>query len=246
MFRIGCSYHIKSRVARRGELLALGFAGCTLFASGVVRAQAAPPANATPPAPMPAPSQPSATAPASEPSAERMMRVERRLAELEARVAADDKKAEDERRAAEDRKAALERKAAEEKRVEAEKPAEPFAFADFSWLNGANRQKEALLDSKYFTGSFLLDVNYTVSAANPIDHTVVGSTTLLRNNEMTLQFMGFGGDFHWADARARLMMQYGTRAVVVPRNDGSTFKGQFDLATALRYVSEVNGGTTLM
>jgi Putative beta-barrel porin-2, OmpL-like. bbp2 len=123
-----------------------------------------------------------------------------------------------------------------------ETPTDPFAFGDFTWLNGANRQTKALLDSPIFTGSFLLDVNYTASANNPIDNTVVGSTSLTRNNEITLAFMGFGGDFHYENARARLMTQFGVRSILVPRNDFSTYHGQFDLQDALRYVSEANGG----
>ena len=34
-----------------------------------------------------------------------------------------------------------------------ERPA-PFAFGDFTWLNGNPRNKESVLDSKYFTGEF--------------------------------------------------------------------------------------------
>jgi hypothetical protein len=119
---------------------------------------------------------------------------------------------------------------------------EPFAFGDFTWLNGANRQHKALLDSDVFTGSFLLDVNYTSSMNRPIDNTVVGSTALSRNNEVTLAFVGFGGDFHYKHARARLMTQFGIRSELVPRNDFSAFRGQFDLADSLRYISEANGG----
>jgi opacity protein-like surface antigen len=125
---------------------------------------------------------------------------------------------------------------------QAEKPSEPFAFGDFTWLNGSNRQTKALLDTPYFTPEFLLDVNYTASTNRPIDNTVVGSTALSRNNEVTLQFLGVGGDFHYGAARARLMTQFGMRSVVVPRNDFSSFKGQYDLQTALRYVSEAYGG----
>ncbi len=123
-----------------------------------------------------------------------------------------------------------------------EKATDPFAFGDFTWLNGSNRQTKALLDSPMFTGSFLLDVNYTASANNPIDNTVVGSTSLSRNNEFTLAFLGFGGDFHYENARARLMTQFGVRSVLVPRNDFSTYHGQFDLQNSLRYLSEANGG----
>ncbi len=126
-----------------------------------------------------------------------------------------------------------------------EAPAEPFAFGDFTWLNGSSRQHKAILDTPYFTPEFLLDVNYTASTNNPIDNTVVGSTALSRNNELTLAFMGFGGDFHYGAARARLMTQFGVRSTLVPRNDASTNRGQFDLQTALRYVSEAYGGVHL-
>ena len=122
------------------------------------------------------------------------------------------------------------------------KAAEPFAFGDFTWLNGNNRQTKAVLDTPYFTPSFLLDINYTSSTNRPIDHTVVGSTALSRDNEITLAFIGFGGDFHYEHARARLMTQFGIRSTLVPRNDLSTNRGQFDLQTAFRYISEAYGG----
>jgi hypothetical protein len=123
-----------------------------------------------------------------------------------------------------------------------EKPSEPFAYGDFTWLNGGNRQHKAILDTPYFTPEFLVDVDYTASRNSPIDDTVVGSTMLSRNNEITLAFLGFGGDFHYGHARGRLMTQFGERAIVVPRNDGSTFRGQFDLQDAYRYLSEAYGG----
>jgi len=109
-------------------------------------------------------------------------------------------------------------------------------------LNGSSRQHKAVLDTPYFTPEFLLDVNYTASRNAPIDHTVVGSTALSRNDEVTLAFLGFGGDFHYEHARGRLMTQFGVRSTLVPRNDGSTMRGQFDLQTALRYISEAYGG----
>jgi hypothetical protein len=126
-----------------------------------------------------------------------------------------------------------------------EKPAEPFAFGDFTWLNGNNRQKTAILDTPYFTPEYLLDVNYTASTNHPLDHTVSGSTALSRDREITMQFMGFGGDFHYKAARARLMTQFGTRSTLVPRNDNSANRGGFDLPTALRYISEAYGGLHL-
>ncbi len=119
----------------------------------------------------------------------------------------------------------------------------PFAFADFSWMNGMSRKTSApAFDSKYFTGDITFDFNYTHSFNNPIDNTVVGSTALARNNELQLSFMGVGGDIHVGNIRGRVMMQFGTRSTVVPRNDGSSYKGQYDLQTIYRYISEAYAG----
>ena len=123
------------------------------------------------------------------------------------------------------------------------KASDPFAFGDFSWLNGTSRKTTPpAFDSKYFTGDVTFDLNYTHSYNSPIDNTVVGSTALARDNELQLSFMGFGGDIHYDHIRGRVMMQFGTRATVVPRNDGSSYKGQYDLQTIYRYISEAYAG----
>ena len=119
---------------------------------------------------------------------------------------------------------------------------EPFAFGDFTWLNGNNRQASNILDNKFFSADFTFDLNYTKSNRNPIDNTVVGSTALTRNNEFTVSFVGIGGDFHWNNVRGRFMTQFGTRSTVIPRNDFSTYRGQYDLPDAYRYISEAYGG----
>jgi hypothetical protein len=121
-------------------------------------------------------------------------------------------------------------------------PAEPFAWGDFTWLNGGNRQHAALLDGKYFTGTFLADFNYVWDWAHPIDHTIVGSTATFRAGEFNLSFVGVGGDFHWENARGRILLQLGTRAMGIARNDASADRGQFDLRDAFRYITEAYGG----
>src|ERR1700759_5300188 len=119
----------------------------------------------------------------------------------------------------------------------------PFAFGDFTWMNGMSRKSSPpAFDSKYFTGDITFDFNYGRSFNNPIDHTVVGSTALARNNELQLSFMGVGGDIHVGNIRGRIMMQFGTRTTVVPRNDGSSYRGQYDLQTIYRYISEAYVG----
>jgi hypothetical protein len=209
----------------RARCLSLGAFTSYAAVQGVAMAQA-PPDQPAPPAPPPVVAPPPAAAPPPAPTAPAAAPVEAPPAAPAAAAPASPPPAEPGAPAP----------PAEEKATD------PFAFGDFTWLNGANRQTKALLDSPMFTGSFLLDVNYTASANNPIDNTVVGSTSLSRNNEFTLAFLGFGGDFHYEHARARLMTQFGVRSVLVPRNDFSTYHGQFDLQNSLRYLSEANGG----
>ena len=119
----------------------------------------------------------------------------------------------------------------------------PFAFGDFSWMNGQSRKtSDPAFSSKYFTGDVTFDFNYTGSFNHPIDNTVVGSTALSRDNELQMSFLGAGGDIHFGNVRGRIMMQFGTRSTVVPRNDGSSYKGQYDLQTIYRYLSEAYAG----
>ena len=119
---------------------------------------------------------------------------------------------------------------------------EPLDGMDMTWLNGADRRSKPTLAGKYFTPTVMVDANYTYSFANPIDNTVVGSTTLARNNEMQVSGAYLGGDFNYKGARAHIVTQFGTRSIVVPRNDFSPYKGQYKLADAYRYLAEANAG----
>ena len=116
---------------------------------------------------------------------------------------------------------------------------EPFEGIDQTWQNGSDRRDSSVFKNmKYFSPSILMDVNYTHSFNNPNDNTVVGSTALARNNEVQLSALHFGGDLNYQNARARFMTQFGTRSVVVPRNDYSPYRGQYQLANVYRYLSE--------
>ena len=121
-------------------------------------------------------------------------------------------------------------------------PAEPFAFADFGWLNGNSRQNEFPLDGKIFSGQFSVDANYTYSFARPKDHTLIGSTTSGRTGEFQLSDLGVGGDFHYQGVRGRVMTQFGLYSTMQPRNDASPSRGQWNLADAYRYLSEAYAG----
>lgn len=122
-------------------------------------------------------------------------------------------------------------------------PKIPFDGIETTWQNGSDRRDSSVLNGgPYFTPSVMLDVNYTHSFNNPNDNTVVGSTALARDNEIELSALSFGGDFSYKNARARLMMQFGTRSEIVPRNDLSVFRGQYNLADIYRYLSEAYVG----
>lgn len=118
----------------------------------------------------------------------------------------------------------------------------PFAFADFTWLNGSPRTKDSPLDSKYFTGEFRADVNYVLSFNHPTDHTLVGSSELGRVGEMQVQQLGIGGDFHVGQVQGRFMTQFGLYSTMTPRNDASPGRGQWKLDDAYRYLSEAYAG----
>lgn len=119
---------------------------------------------------------------------------------------------------------------------------EPLEGMELTWLNGGDRRNQPTLAGKYFTPTIMLDANYTYSFNHPIDNTVVGSTALARNNEMQVSAAHLGGDFYYGGARAHIVTQFGTRSTVVPRNDYSPYRGQYQLADVYRYLAEANAG----
>jgi len=123
----------------------------------------------------------------------------------------------------------------------AKKP-DPFAFADFTWLSGNPRTKESPLDTKVFTGEFRVDTNFTYSFNKPQDDTISGSSEIFRSGEFQLTQLGIGGDFHYDNVLGRLMTQFGLYSQTTPRNDASPARGQWQLDTAYRYISEAYGG----
>ena len=119
---------------------------------------------------------------------------------------------------------------------------EPFAFADFSWLNGNARTLETPYATEFFTPEIRADVNYTYDFRHPQDDTISGSSEVFRSSEVQVTQLGVGGDFHHNDVRARIMTQFGLYSETTPRNDASPARGQWNLADAYRYLSEAYGG----
>ena len=120
--------------------------------------------------------------------------------------------------------------------------AAPFAFADFTWLNGNPRTKTVPLDTPFFTPEIRADVDYIYDFHHPKDDTISGSSEVFRANEVQVTQMGVGGDFHFDNVRARIMTQFGLYSQTTPRNDASYSRGQWNLDGAYRYLSEAYGG----
>jgi hypothetical protein len=119
---------------------------------------------------------------------------------------------------------------------------EPFAYADWTWLNGNSRNTDTPLATKYFTPEFRADTNYTYDFNKPSDDSLGGSTETFRANEVQVEQLSFGGDLRVHNVRGRFLTMYGMFSTTTPRNDPSPSRGQWDLANAYRYVSEAWGG----
>src|SRR4029077_8369893 len=74
--------------------------------------------------------------------------------------------------------------------------AEPFTFADWTWLNGTPRTKTPAFDSKFFTPEIRADVDYIYDFHHPKDDTISGSSEVFRSSEVQVTQLGVGGDFH--------------------------------------------------
>ncbi|HXC44576.1 MAG TPA: outer membrane beta-barrel protein [Candidatus Dormibacteraeota bacterium] len=118
----------------------------------------------------------------------------------------------------------------------------PFSDWDWTWLNGNPRNKDTAFDSKFFTPEIRADVTYTYDFNKPVDNSMGGSSELFRSNEIQLEQLGIGGDFHYDNVRARFMTQFGMYSTATIRNDPSYSKGQWNINDADRYLAEAYGG----
>jgi hypothetical protein len=118
----------------------------------------------------------------------------------------------------------------------------PFSDWDWTWLNGNPRNKDTAFDSKFFTPEIRADITYTYDFNKPVDDSIGGSSEIFRANEIQLEQLGLGGDFHYDNVRARFMTQFGMYSTTTVRNDPSYAKGQWSLNEADRYLSEAYGG----
>ena len=118
----------------------------------------------------------------------------------------------------------------------------PFSDWDWTWLNGNPRNKDVAFDSKFFTPEIRADITYNYDFNKPVDNSIGGSSEIFRSNEIQLEQLGVGGDFHYDNVRARFMTQFGMYSTTTVRNDPSYAKGQWNINEAHRYLAEAYGG----
>jgi len=118
----------------------------------------------------------------------------------------------------------------------------PFAFGDFTWLNGTPRTHAPIFDTKFFTPEVRFDTHYMEDFNQPRDHTMGGATESFRSGEIQVEQISVGGDFHWKNVRGRVLYMNGLFATTTPRNDGSAGVGSWDVRGAYKYTSEAYGG----
>lgn len=118
----------------------------------------------------------------------------------------------------------------------------PFAYGDFTWLNGTPRNHDPVVDTKFFTPEVRFDTHFMEDFNQPVDHSMGGATESFRSGEFQVEQISVGGDFHWQNVRGRILTMNGLFATTTPRNDASAGNGQWDVRGAYKYVSEAYGG----
>ena len=72
-------------------------------------------------------------------------------------------------------------------------PPAPFAFGDFTWMNGTSRQKDfPLVLNRYLAPHVYVDAYYAFSLNRPYDDTLTGASTLSRHNELQIILASIG------------------------------------------------------
>ena len=118
----------------------------------------------------------------------------------------------------------------------------PFAFGDFTWMNGQSRQKSQPLSNSIATLSLYVDSYYGYSFNHPKDNTIVGSNTVGRNTEFQINTAGVGLETNYQNIIGKVSFQVGNMQSLIQDTDQSVTRGR-NLSTAnYKYLSEILGG----
>jgi len=123
----------------------------------------------------------------------------------------------------------------------AAKPA-PFAFGDFTWMNGQSRQKSQPLSNSFATAILYLDTYYNYSLNHPKDDTIVGSGAVGRNAEWQINNATIGVDTNYKNVLGKITLQTGNQLAVTADLDGTVNRGRNLSIGNNKYIGEALGG----
>jgi hypothetical protein len=123
----------------------------------------------------------------------------------------------------------------------ASKPA-PFAFGDFTWMNGQSRQKSQPLSNSFATVNLYLDTYYGYSFNHPKDDTIVGSGAVGRNGEWQINNATIGIDTNYKNVLGKITLQTGNQLAVTQDTDGTVNRGRNLTVANNKYIGEAVAG----
>jgi hypothetical protein len=118
----------------------------------------------------------------------------------------------------------------------------PFGFADFSWMNGQNRQQEFPLSTKYVNLGLYIDNYYAYSFNNPLDHTITGSASVGRHNEFIVNSVSISLESNYKKAIGRFAIQAGSMINPVQDLDPTASRGRYVSIDDLKLIREAVAG----
>jgi len=121
------------------------------------------------------------------------------------------------------------------------KPA-PFAFGDFTWMNGQSRQKSQPLSNSFATVNLYLDTYYGYSFNHPIDNTIVGSGAVGRNTEWQINNATIGIETNYKNVIGKITLQSGNQLAVTQDLDQTVDRGRNLSVANNKYIGEAVAG----
>src|SRR5262249_11197416 len=115
----------------------------------------------------------------------------------------------------------------------------PSGFADFSCAPGNAGASYRPLTNKVLTLELRADTVYPYDFSEPKYDTIPGSTEVFRNGDVQAPKLGAGGASYYKGVQARLMPQFEGYSQTTPRTAVSPGRGQCQLDSAYRYISEM-------
>lgn len=118
----------------------------------------------------------------------------------------------------------------------------PFAFGDFTWMNGQSRQKSQPLSNSFATVNLYLDTYYGYSLNHPKDDTIVGSGAVGRDTEWQINNATIGLDTNYKNVLGKITLQSGNQIAVTQDLDQTVNRGRNLSVANNKYIGEAVAG----